>query len=113
MYSRLYIERTRREQDSKRARTRLSAWYETCAMERCGTALAMTIKMTLGCYVPTYARGNMNEEFFTRDRTEIRDVLDTVTLLYDVLRQGSHGSFLTSGLILFVKFSMMSISIIG
>src|SRR5216684_2887500 len=34
----------------------------------------------------------MKSEFFTRNETAIRDVLDTVTVLYDTLHQGSHGS---------------------
>lgn len=85
-YSQLYIERGKPQPDSKRARTRIAAYFaDAPGLDTNNNNLAGMVRRELGVQIPTGYDGYVFSRFFAD--AEIRDVLDTVTFIYLVTRQ--------------------------
>ena len=82
-YSQLYIERGARLLDSGRFRVRLEAVFENNFQDLFGDKIARAVKVFQGVEIHSGLRGYLFSEFFKR--FEIRDVLDFVTTVFDVV----------------------------
>jgi hypothetical protein len=82
-FSLLYLERLTPVQDSERFRNRLAAYYEQYLVEWYRDAIVKDIQREIGAKIPIIPGGYSVARFFTDN--ELRDVLDSVTLIYQVL----------------------------
>jgi hypothetical protein len=95
LYSRTYLRSSTAQRDSKRFRTRLSAWFFTGVASDERTLLVKLIPRELGVRVPL-GQGPVWMQFF--ESAELRDLLDTISLIHRVLeaqRPGKATAFRT------------------
>jgi hypothetical protein len=90
-YSQLYIERGARLLDSGRFRVRLEAVFENNFQDLFGDKIARAVKVFQGVEIHSGLRGYLFSEFFKR--SEIRDVLDFVTTVFDVVDNETYRKF--------------------
>ncbi len=82
-FSLLYLERSAPVQDSQRFRNRLAAYYQDNLDEYyCGNIVKIIMKET-GAVIP-FTIGTYQVDRFIRENA-IRDVLDSITLIYKVV----------------------------
>jgi len=89
-FSQLYIERGPPTQDSLRMRNRLAAFVVENLEANPASQLAQAIRQSLGLEV--HVRWEWFQEFFRT--ADLRDVLDTVTIVCQMFKQQSHGNSL-------------------
>lgn len=85
-FSLLYLDRSEPVQDSPRFRMRLYAYFSE-HLDFLGGQFVQVIKKELGVEVPVSFGEYAFEKFFTHSET--RDILDTITLVGDLLGHGS------------------------
>jgi hypothetical protein len=88
-FSLLYLERSTPVRDSERFRNRLSTYYDEYLRKYYGDKIVSKIQLEIGTkirYAPMI--GPDMDRFFTKN--EIRDVLDSVLLIYQVLINNDH-----------------------
>jgi len=83
-FSLLYLGRSAPAKDSKRFRNRLSAYYWDNLQEYYDKEIRKIIELETGAEVPFLGMGYNISNFFKMN--ELRDVLDSITLIHDVLR---------------------------
>jgi hypothetical protein len=90
-YSQLYIERGNRLLDSERFRVRLHAIFEENLEELFGDRIAKAVKASQGIDIQSGLRRYLFGRFFRG--AEIRDVLDFVTTVFDVVQNATYRKF--------------------
>jgi hypothetical protein len=85
-FSLLYLERGAPTRDSERFRNRVAAFYEQARLDgSLEVAVAQKFERETGSRVPTSVGGFLFSEVFRR--AKIRDVLDAITIVYEVLKK--------------------------
>jgi hypothetical protein len=82
-FSLLYLERSTPARDSKRFRNRLAAYYWDNLHKYYEHEIYKIINLETGAEVPWAGMGYSISDFFKKN--ELRDVLDSITLIYNVL----------------------------
>lgn len=87
LFSRQYLDPGAATLDSVRFRTRLYGYFQRYVQDRLHHVVESFIRSDLGVKVPNHGTGAIFSRFF--DQAEMRDVLDTITIVSNVL--GSAG----------------------
>jgi hypothetical protein len=82
-FSLLYLERSTPAKDSQRFRNRLAAYYWDKLHEYHREEIIKVIQLETGAKVPFVGMSYSISDFF--EKNELRDVLDSITLIYTVL----------------------------
>lgn len=88
-FSHLYMERGEPQKDSKRFRKRLSAYFNEHLDASFNSSVVKAIEQELGVDVPVLGVGYRSFELFF-DKSELRDVLDSITVISNVLNYSIH-----------------------
>ena len=84
-FSLIYLERSTPARDSQRFRNRLAAYYRDSLDKNYEHKIYTIIELETGSKVPLTGMGYSITEFFKKN--ELRDVLDSITLIYTVLKK--------------------------
>lgn len=88
-FSKLYIERGSPTLDSKRLRTRLHGYFTTLMPAAEALRLARLIQNEVGVIISQDLHGNFRWRSFFEE-ADVRDLLDSITLIWMVLRASDH-----------------------
>lgn len=86
-FSLLYLDRSKTLRDSRRFRNRLAAYYQENLQNSKEGSILSAIQLEIGAEVPLGFTGYSVLKFF--ERSELRDLLDSITVIYKLLKKSS------------------------